>query len=91
MESFSVSSYCPEMWGILWSFWFGMLETFKRFCHIFWNQYININFFIIPINFQSEIITTLPVGRYCLVLSEIVDNMIRIIFTKTNYAKIVHT
>ena len=59
------------------------------FC-ILWYWYINITFVLIPINYKFEVIMTLPVSRYCVVLFERVEKMIRIIFTKIFYTKIIH-
>ena len=77
--------------GILWLFWFVVLEMFKWFCHIFWHRYINITFFDILVNSQSGIITTLPISWYCTVITERLEKTICIMFTKNFYAEIVST
>ena len=55
---------------------------FKQFCHILWQKYINKTFFVISIYCQSGVITNLRVGLDCVVISEIFEKMIHIIFTK---------
>ena len=70
------------MRGILWFFLIEILETFKCFGHILWYLYTDITLFVIPYDGQSEIVVTLPVGWYYVVLDNRVEKMIYVIFTK---------
>ena len=90
LESFFISRYCTVMWGILWYFWLGMLESIKSFSHIIWHGYIHISFALIPIYCQSEVIMTLPICWNYIVIFEWVNRMVWIIFAEIFYSKIIH-
>ena len=91
MESFSISRYCPAMWGILGYFWFSMLEPIKRFFRIIWHWYGHIFLIVISIYCQSKVITNLTIFWNQIVLFEGLKKMVCIIFVEIFYSEEIHT
>ena len=54
--------------GHIMVFGLNMLESIERIFHILWNRYFNMFIVVIPIYFQSEVITTIPMFWNCIVL-----------------------